>query len=201
MITIGTMTVASVFLGFYIYLRRFRSKPPEPSTRLRSVFQLAAPIGLAVYVLISIQSTPQAKSISDEPKITDATQQLSIQSIAMPAPAYLSGDGVIEKTHTSVVAVEVANSSDQELYLGMWYYANSGSMGFYKPGAYSGERILPVPANWSGQLEFPLRHLRFVKEGKLRLTFAKCFGPSPEHSFPIGEEPLFEKTYDMVSQR
>jgi len=204
-VSTSAIVVGLAVLGLYILIvgmvvGALLTKAEGSFTRLLLVLVLAVLIASPVYLLIRIQSTPPAKPISDDIGITDAAQQLSIQSIAMPAPSYDSGEGVFEKTYRSQVAVDVANSSGQELYLGMEYYADSGSTGFYKPGATSGAKILPVPPKWSGRLHYPLNHVRFVKGGSIRLIFAKCFGPGPEHLHPDSER-LFEETYDIVSQQ
>jgi hypothetical protein len=99
----------------------------------------------------------------------------------------------------SVVAVDVTNDSDQETYLGLEYYADSGSIGPYSPGASSGARVLAVPAKWSGKLQFPLNHLRFVGGGYIRLTLAKCKASGSEAlSLPPDSERFFEKKYDIA---
>ena len=143
--------------------------------------------------------TPPARPISDVLHITDASQKLSIRSIAMPAPSYVSGEGSIEKSYTSVVAVDVANDSDQEAYLCLKYYADSGSIGLYSPGASGGATVVAVPPKWSGKLQFPLKHFRFVGGGYIELTLAKCRASGSETDLlPPDSERLFEKKYDIV---
>jgi len=120
----------------------------------------------------------------------------------MPAPVYVSGRGTIEKIYTSIVSVDVVNDSDQETYVGLEYYTDSGSIGPYSPGATRGAKIVSVPANWAGELQFPLRHLRFVAGGSIKLTLAKCqTADSTVEFLSPDSEPLFERKYDMVPER
>ncbi|MCP4614430.1 MAG: hypothetical protein GY845_37585 [Planctomycetes bacterium] len=151
---------------------------------------------------MSLRSTPPAQAISDILDTTDASGELSIRSIRMPAPAYVSGKGTIEKFYMSIVAVDVANNSGQEVCLGFEYYADSGSIGPYSPGSSTGAEIVAVPPNWAGVLRFPLRHSRFVAGDNVRLTLATCQTPASKvSSLPPGSETLFEKKYNMVSEQ
>lgn len=157
---------------------------------------------LSANFVVRLQSTPTALPINDVLDVTDASGGLSIRSVRMPAPTYVSGTGTIGKSHVSGVTVEVANHSDQEVYLGLDYYTESGSSGLYSPGATAGAKVVPVPANWTGELQFPLCHLRFMGGGYIRIVLARCKTAAAQGvSLPAGSEQLFEKKYEMVAPK
>ena len=159
-------------------------------------------IASPVLMIITLRETPAALPINDVINITDESQQLSIVSIEMPAPAYLSGQGIIEKTYRSTFTVHVVNNSDQQVYLGLQSYADSGSIGPYSPGVTSSSQVIAIGANWAGELQFPIVHHRFVKGGYIKLTFVKCKAPySGTHVIPQGSKFLYEKKYNMVSAK
>lgn len=162
------------------------------------IFLIASPLT----VIIPLRRTPAALPINDVINITDESQQLTIVSVEMPAPAYLSGEGIIEKTYSSTITVHVKNNSDRQAYLGLRYYADSGSIGPYSPGATSSSMVLAIDANWAGDLQFPIRHHRFVKGGNIQLSLAKCKASySGTLILPPGSDLLFEKKYYMVSDK
>lgn len=162
------------------------------------IFLIASPL----IVIIPLRRTPAALPINDVINITDESQQLTIVAVEMPAPDYLSGEGIIEKKYSSTVTVHVKNNSDQQVCLGLRYYANSGSIGPYSPGASSTSRVLAIDANWAGDLQFPIRHHRFVKGGNIQLSLVKCEAKySGALVLPPGSKPLFEKKYYMVSEK
>ena len=206
MISIGAIIVIALVIGLValIYLNVIRLLQSETTSSITKVAVCVLLIILVVlpgYLLLALRRTPPAQAISDVLDITDASRQLSIRSIRMPAPAYISGRGTIEKSYASIVSVDVANDSDQERCLGLEYYTDSGSIGPYSPGVTSAAMIVPVPANWAGELQFPLRHLRFVAGGYVRLTLAKCKTATSQVVFlPPESEQLFEKKYDIVSE-
>ncbi len=159
-------------------------------------------IASPLLIIIPLRRTPAALPINDVINITDESQQFSIISIKMPAPTYLSGEGIIGKTYTSMVTVHVMNNSDQQVCLGLEYYADSGSIGPYSPGAASSSKVVAIDANWAGDLQFPIRHPRFVKGGYIKLSLVKCKGPySRTLVIPPGSKFLFEKKYNMVSDK
>jgi len=159
-------------------------------------------IASPVFIIIPLRRTPAALPINDVINIADESQQLSIVAIEMPAPTYLSGEGIIEKTYTSTVTVHVMNNSDQQVCLGLNYYAHSGSIGPYSPGAASSSKVVSIDANWAGDLQFPIVHPRFVKGGYIKLHFVKCKAQySGTRVLPPGSKFLFEKKYNMVSEK
>ena len=199
--------VALVVLGVCILIIAvsvsiFRSEEVGAIAKAIIGLVLIALAALPACIIIRLRSTPPAQQIRDVLHIADASQQLLVRSIEMPAPSYLSGKGWIEKSYTSVVAVDVTNNSDQETYLGLEYYADSGSIGPYSPGAAARARVLAVPPKWSGKLEFPLNHPRFVGGGYIKVTLAKCKAPGSETLFlPPDSERLFEKKYDIAPEQ
>lgn len=164
------------------------------------VLALVVLIALPVYILTRLQRTPPARAISDAVSAIDASDQLAVTFIAMPAPLYAAGTGTIEKTYASKVVVDVSNTSDREVYVGLEYYANAGLIGLYSPGATQGASIVVVRPNWSGKLRFPLRHTRFVPGGHVKLALSLCTtAASGPRALPAGSELLLEKTYHMVA--
>jgi len=172
--------------------------------RKRANYPIALPvillvlIGLPVWLLFQIQHTPPANAISDTVHVNDASRQLTIHSIAMAAPSYEEGAGHLEKHYKSEVTVDVENSAEETLYLGLEYYSSSGSLGYYSPGGTFGREWLSVPPRWSGPLTFPVRYLRFLRGGSIRLTLYRCSGPNNEGKFEPSTR-LFEKSYEMVA--
>jgi len=145
-------------------------------------------IASPLLIIIPLRRTPAALPINDVINITDESQQFSIISIG--------------KTYTSMVTVHVMNNSDQQVCLGLEYYADSGSIGPYSPGAASSSKVVAIDANWAGDLQFPIRHPRFVKGGYIKLSLVKCKGPySRTLVIPPGSKFLFEKKYNMVSDK
>ena len=159
-------------------------------------------IASPVLIIIPLRRTPAALPINDVINITDKSQALSIVSIEMPAPTYLSGQGIIEKTYRSKITVHVMNNSDQQVCLGLHCYANSGSIGPYSPGAASSSKVVAIDANWAGDLQFPIRHPRFVKGGYVKLSLIKCKGPySRTLVIPPRSKFLYENKYNMISDK
>jgi len=91
-------------------------------------------------------------------------------------------------------------SSDSELFLGLACYASSGPIGLYSLGFSTWTTVLAVPANWTGDLEYPCGHLPFVNGGYLRLEFAKC-PASRIHSLPPNAERLLAKKFAIVADK
>ncbi|MHC4085726.1 MAG: hypothetical protein ACYSWZ_04925 [Planctomycetota bacterium] len=169
---------------------------------------VGAVIGLLLVALVScifllLRSTPPAQGISESLDEQDTSGQLSLKSISMPAPIYKRIIPLLEKTYSSTLALEVANSSDHEAYLGLQYYADSGRISYYSPGAISGARILTVPANWTGVLNFPIRHLRFVYGGNIQITIARCKKAVQDKSvhLPQDSETIIKKKYVLVPEQ
>jgi len=159
-------------------------------------------IASPVFIILPLRRTPAALPINDVINITDESQEFSIVSIEMPAPTYLSGQGVIEKTYRSTVTVHVINDSDRQVYLGLDCYTYSGSIGPYSPGAASSSKVVAIDPNWTGDLQFPIIHHRFVKEGYIKLSLVKCKAPfSGTLVIPPGSKFLYEKKYNMVSDK
>jgi hypothetical protein len=168
---------------------------------------IGAVIGLLLAALVScilllLGSTPSAQGISASIDEQDTSGQLSLKSISMPAPTYKRIIPVFEKTYTSTLALEVANSSDHEAYIGLACYADSGRISYYSPGAISGVRILTVPANWTGVLNFPIHHLRFVRGGNIQITIARCKKAVQDKigHLPQDSETIIKKKYVLVPE-
>jgi len=162
---------------------------------------LVTVVSLTASLALRIGRTPPTRAINDVVEVTDASGELTITAIRMPAPTYDSGEGAIEKRHTATVTVEVANDSTQAIFLGLEYYTDAGLIGIYSPGAGSGAEIASVAAGWAGELQYPLRHHRFVAGGCIRMRLAKCKNAKTNGlSLPRDAELLFEKTYDVVCE-
>jgi len=172
----------------------------------KTVFGIAASslllAALAGYMVLQLRSTPSALGISSVLNVRDTSGQLLIRSVSMPAPAYRHVTPVFESSYSSIIALDVANSSEREVYLGLWYYADSGRIGFYSPGASSRARILAVPPMWSGILNFPIRYMRFVRKGCIYIKVAKCNRPSEyAPDLPQDSETIIERKYVLVPEK
>ena len=147
-----------------------------------------------------IRVTPPPQAISETVETSDSLGELTIRSFRMPAPDYSSGEGKTESLHTSTLTVDVVNDSAQEAFLGLYYQANGGMIGKYSPGMLAITLIRPVPANWAGEIEFPLRHTRFVGGGYFDFAFARCPSANPVKNFlPEDSEIFLEKKCNMVA--
>ncbi len=199
--------IVGIVISLYIFLfvalaLIFQSKLIGAITKAVISVILITLIASPVFIIILLRRTPDALPINDVINITDESQQLSIVAIEMPAPTYLSGEGIIEKTYPTTVTVNVMNNSDQQVCLGLQSYANSGSIGPYSPGAASSSKVVAIDADWAGDLQFPIVHPRFVKGGYIKLTLVKCKAPySGTLVLPPGSKFLFEKKYNMVSEK
>ena len=205
-LSIGAIIIIAVVIGFILLILfgLFRLLKPEKPDALyigTVVLVIGVIIVLIGCLIFRLRITPPAQGISDVLDVADASGQLLIRSVRMPAPTYTGGKGTAEKTYESILTVDVMNRSDQELYLGMEYYMDAGSIGPYSPGARAGAKVIAVPANWAGELQFPLPHLRFVEGGSINLTFAKCEKAASEALFRLPDaEQLHEKKYVMVPE-
>lgn len=201
LIIIGFIITLFIFL-FAALLKILQSKLLSTTTKTVIAIILIMVIVSPIFIIIPLHRTPTAIPINDVINITDESQQFSIVAIKMPAPTYHNGEGIIEKTYTSMVTVNVVNNSDQQVCLGLEYYANSGSIGPYSPGSTFTSKVVAIDANWAGDLQFPIIHHRFVKGGYIKLSLAKFKGPySHTLVIPPGSIFLFEKKYYMVSEK
>lgn len=153
-----------------------------------------------ILIVVLLRRTPSALSINDVINISDKSQQLSIVSIEMSAPTYLSGEGFPEKSYSSIVTINVTNNSDQQVYLGLDSYADSGTLAFYSPGSSHSSKVLAIDANWTGELQFPIKHPRFVNGGYIKLTLVKCRELDADIFYDLPGTILFEKKYNMVAE-
>ena len=201
LIIIGTVVCSYIFLFVALVLilqSKLIGKIAKTVVSVILITLIASPL----LVIIPLRRTPAALPINDVINVTDESQQLSIVAIEMPAPTYRTGEGFIEKAYSSTITVHVMNNSDQQVCLGLQYHTHSGSIGPYSPGATSASRVIAIDANWSGDLQFPIRHHRFVKGGYIKLSLVKCKAPySGTLVLPPGSKLIFEKKYDMVSEK
>ena len=165
-----------------------------------SLIILAIIISPIFIVIISDRNTPPALPIKDVVSIKDESQELLIDSIEMPAPTYLSGEGFLAKKYSSIVTINVTNNSNQQVYLGLDSSADSGTLAFYSPGSSHSSKVLAIDPNWSGDLQFPIKHPRFVNGGYIKLTLIKCKELDTDIFYDLPGTILFEKKYDMVSE-
>ena len=159
---------------------------------------LLAIIASPILLFFMLSSTPSALPINDVINISDPSQELSIVSIEMPAPTYDSGEGFPVKKHTSIATIHVTNNSDQQAYLALNSYADSGKLGFFSPGVSISSKVFAIDPNWTGDLQFPIIHTRFVNGGYIKLTLIKCEEHQKDLFYDIPGTRLFEKKYIMV---
>jgi hypothetical protein len=206
-LVIGAVLIIGVFVVIVLGVVRLLqantlSTGAKVSIALVLILVTVAGIGMTGLGVHRLSQTPPAQAIADDLDLVDLSGQLRVRGLRMPAPDYVIGVGSIEKRHVSTVMVDVANDSSGEIYLGLEYYTRSGSIGPYSPGATWGAEFVTVPANWTGALQFPIRHLRFVAGGHVRITLAKCKIAQPQSLFlPPDAEQLFEKKYVMVAEQ
>ena len=153
-----------------------------------------------LFIVINIRKTPPALPINDVVSIVDESQELLIDSIEMPAPTYISGEGLMEKSYFSIVTVKVKNNSDHKVFLGLQASADSGTLGFYSPGACYSSQVLAIDPNWAGDLQYKIKHTRFVYGGKVKLTLVKCDQLYTDFFIDLPGTKLFEKKYILVPE-
>jgi len=197
-LVILALVVGLLLLTLSGILRFLQLQTTSTMTKIIVSFLTIVAALLCVYSVIHLRRIPPANGVSDDLRVTDSAGQLVIASIRMPAPDYASGSGIIEKSYTSIVSIDVTNNSEQEANVGLEYYTDSGSIGPYSPGATWGTEIVSVPASWTGELEFPVHHLRFVRGGHVAFTLAKCRTATEVVRLSPDSEKLFEGRYDMV---
>jgi len=166
-------------------------------------------LGLAAVLIIGAVLLPMAKAkknqkllrgIDEKLKVTDKAGELTISSLYMPSP---NGKDIIEANKVTIY-VDVTNNSEKDLYLGLGYYTDSGTIAkVFSPGASSLAQIRRVPANWQGKLEYPIRYRRFAKGGYISITLARCTGKQNIEEkilafLPPEEEIIYEKKYNIV---
>jgi len=153
-----------------------------------------------LFIVINIRNTPTALPINDVINITDESQELLIDSIEMPAPTYISGKGILTKFYNSIVTIHVTNNSGQQVFLGLQAYADSGTLGFYSPGSCYSSQVIAFDPNWAGDLQYTIKHTKFVYGGKVKLTFVKCDKFYTDFLIDLPGTKLFEKTYILVPE-
>ena len=169
---------------------------------IKTIIIVLVPAMMVSYILLILRITPQAKGISESLNEQDTSGELLLKSINMLPPVYEQIMSVFEKKYSSTLTLEVANSSNHEIYLGLEYYADSGNILFYSPGINSGTKILTVPANWTGELNYPITYRRFVFGGSIKIMIARCKEMEQERLFlPLDSEIILNKQYIIVSEK
>jgi len=209
--------------------RRLLAKPVEPGMGLLGLFEDSnrlvtrlkwlekktwkyRPLRIAVvFAIVAIMFAcilPMAKvaekapvGINETLNVSDASGQLTIRSIVMPPP---KGKGIL-KMNSVKLSLEVTNSSEKDLYLGLEYYEYAGRVGIFYPGAHQGAYIHKVPKNWEGTIDFQIEYIRFVRGGNLQVKLAKCSVSELDYTEaniaflpPNGTEIFFENKYVII---
>jgi beta-lactamase regulating signal transducer with metallopeptidase domain len=142
------------------------------------------------------ESSKEVFGITDALAVSDISGHLTIKSI------HVAGlDGKKLFANKTSIFVDVVNSSDREVNLGLAYYTDSGTIAwFFSPGASGRAKALKVRPNWQGQLEFPMNYSRFANGGYVKITLARCSSDHIEGALlPHGAEVIHKKKYGVIS--
>jgi hypothetical protein len=168
------------------------------SVRARALY-CAGAVLLLIFCFLAVSQiahTPQALALEDSAMALGGPALL-INSVRMDPPSYESGSGFIERNYASTLHLEITNLADKDVYLGVEYYANAGSAGFYSPGATWGQHAVTVSAGTTEKYEVSIQHPRFIRGGHITLTFINSDVPLAQEYQPTEAEAL-KRTYVMV---
>ncbi len=181
-------------------IKHILTRPVPKSAKLGTVGLIAIVITAAVLLPMARAERDgmHIKGIDEILNVSDSTGYLTIHSLHMPAP---DGKRLVEMNET-LLQVGVENTSQQDSYLGLEYYADAGTVaGAFSPGASARTEVLRVPANWQGTLTYPVAYPRFVRDGYLRIVLAKCSDLQTTRSLSPEAEVLHEKTYPVFTDK
>jgi beta-lactamase regulating signal transducer with metallopeptidase domain len=154
-------------------------------------------LGLLIIIITGSILLPMAadkkilKGIDEKLNVSDKAREITINSLYMEPP---NGKNLMGNSVT--LSIGVTNNSQKEVYLGLEYYADSGTVAkVFSPGASSLAQIQKIDPNWQGTIEFPIYHPLFVKGGYINVTLAKCFDLKVNQFLPPEAEVLYEKKY------
>jgi len=176
---------------------------PIPKSAKIGIFSLLAIVIVGAVLLPMAKAKESRKllnGIDEKLKVTDKAGELTINSIYMPSP---NGKSLVG-TNKVTLYVDVTNNCEKDIYLGLEYYTDSGTIAkVFSPGATSLAQIKKVPANWQGKLEYPIHHNRFVKGGYVKITLARCAGKQTITEknrvfLPPEEEIIYEKKHNII---
>ena len=184
-------------------IKHILSRPLPKSAKLGTLGLLILLLTAAV-LLPMAQAEDEIVGINEILNTSDSRGQLTIKSIFMPPP---EDTGILKQNHAQL-SIEVENNSDEDLYLGLEYYQDSGSIGFFSPGSRNGAYIRKIPKKWTGRVDYQINYIRFVDSGNLQLKLAKCNIQESAYSEdnivflpPKDSEIIFEKKYIIVPDK
>ncbi|HIJ52460.1 MAG TPA: hypothetical protein HPP66_04820 [Planctomycetes bacterium] len=197
---IGVVESKSALAG---RIKHILGRPMPRTAKLGVIGVLAILIAGAVLLPMARAEKNQKllRGIDEKLKVTDKAGELTINSLYMPSP---NGKDIIGANKVTMY-VDVTNNSEKDIYLGLEYYTDSGTIAkVFSPGASSLAQIKRVPASWQGKLEYPIYYRRFVKGGYIKITLARCAGKQIMKEkgravLPPEVEVIYEKKHNIVS--
>ncbi len=181
-------------------IKHILTKPFPKSAKLGlSGLALVAVLGAILLPMARADKTQNVlREINEELNISDKAGKLTIHSLYMAPP---EGKRLLWPNNTSL-NVTITNSSKEIAYLGLQYYADSGTAGyFFSPGVTSPlPQIKSIPPGWSGTIEYSIKYPRFTKNGLIDIKLAKCADATTARHLPSDAEVLHEKKYYLYSE-
>lgn len=131
--------------------------------------------------------TPISETLSG---VTDKDGALKITALRLPHP----------EQKPAQFEVDVENTGDQPMYLGLQYNADGGTFGQYVAGKSSDHHIWTVQPKWKGTLTCDATLPGFVPGGDIAVALARCKSADAGTGawLPQDSEAIYQNHFVMV---